>query len=54
MKVKELIKELNKVSPDNDVVIDSNKGQWYTTDIAVSFDDYNTVVLGELADSKAY
>ena len=54
MKVKELIKELNKVDSENDVVIVSNKGQWYTTDIIVSFDDNNTVVIDEWSDSKAY
>lgn len=54
MKVKELIKELNKVDWDNDVVICSDKGEWYTTDIVVGFDDNNTVVIEEAGDSEAY
>ena len=52
--MKELIKELNKVNSDNDVVIVSGKGQWYTTNIVVGFDDNNTVVLEEAGDSEAY
>jgi len=54
MKVKELINELHKVDSDNDVVIVSSKGEHYTTDILVSFDDNNTAVIYELADSKPY
>lgn len=53
MKIKELIKELQKGNPNNDVVISVPELE-YTTDLFVSWDDLGVAVIDAEGGAKPY